>query len=380
MPNTTSAAPDDRSPTSSTAFSVSQPRPNIAALLTAPPPASGSAIAVVRLRGPLVEPFLQSHFSKSAAPGRCVHGTLSDGPDLLDDPVVVLGETGDFADINLHGSGWIIDSVMRLAARFGFSIQSVAAEPEFESPGECRSLLEREMLAALPLAQTKLAIQTLLNQPALWRRTISQGLDRETIGAILGRKPLHWLLHPPRVAIVGEPNVGKSSLANQLFAQERSITANVPGTTRDWVGEIADIDGLAVMLLDTPGIRATSDPIEAAAIDASRTQIRASDLVLRVVDATEAISPAPSAANELLIVNKIDLARDRQVMSPALAVSARTGVGVPELRHRMGDHFGVHPSITGEIHWWTQRQRSILQRALSNPAVLADLDAKDPAA
>ena len=56
------------------------------------------------------------------------------------------------------------------------------------------------------------------------------------------------------VAIVGPPNVGKSTLANRLFGQARSITADQPGTTRDWVGGVADIVGLAVTLVDTPGV------------------------------------------------------------------------------------------------------------------------------
>ena len=67
----------------------------------------------------------------------------------------------------------------------------------------------------------------------------------------------------------GAPNVGKSTLANQLFAQQRSITADLPGTTRDWVGEMANIDGLPVMLVDTPGVRETSDAIEREAIERS---------------------------------------------------------------------------------------------------------------
>src|SRR5690606_3480586 len=94
---------------------------------------------------------------------------------------------------------------------------------------------------------------------------------------------LRNLLRLPRVAIIGTPNVGKSTLANQLFAQERSITADLPGTTRDWIGEIANIDGLAVMLVDTPGQGQPRDPVEAAAVDASIHQIDASDLIVLVL-------------------------------------------------------------------------------------------------
>ena len=124
---------------------------------------------------------------------------------------------------------------------------------------------------------------------------------------------LYWLLHPPRVAIIGVPNAGKSTLANRLFAQERSITADLPGTTRDWVGEIANVDGLAVMLVDTPGLRHTDDPIESEAIRRSKGQIERADLVVLVLDVTQPRDPdqlALEAAHRcaLVVVNKSDQA------------------------------------------------------------------------
>ena len=118
------------------------------------------------------------------------------------------------------------------------------------------SELEREMLAHLPLARTELGVRVLLAQTGRLgglRRGAAAGSGRDAGRELLADRSLWWLLHPPRVAIVGAANAGKSTLANQLFAQERSITADLPGTTRDWVGEVADIDGLPVMLVDTPG-------------------------------------------------------------------------------------------------------------------------------
>src|SRR5204862_4618898 len=82
-----------------------------------------------------------------------------------------------------------------------------------------------------------------------------------------------------------------STLANRLFAQERSITADLPGTTRDWAGELTNLDGLPVMLVDTAGIRDTDDPIERAAIAQGRAQIGGADLVVVVLDVTRSIEP-----------------------------------------------------------------------------------------
>ncbi len=99
---------------------------------------------------------------------------------------------------------------------------------------------------------------------------------------------------------------GKSTLANRLFGRQVSITADLPGTTRDWVGEIADIDGLAALLVDTPGQRDAEDAIERAAIAASREQIEGSDLIIKVLDATARPGNAGGGSDVLIVINKID--------------------------------------------------------------------------
>src|SRR5439155_5592202 len=119
--------------------------------------------------------------------------------------------------------------------------------------------------------------------PQAWQNVKSSpDLNRQTLETILADRALTNLLSLPKVAIIGPANVGKSTLANQLFAQERSITADIPGTTRDWVGEIANIDGLAVQLYDTPGLREAADEIEAAAIERSRGVVDEADLLIVV--------------------------------------------------------------------------------------------------
>jgi tRNA modification GTPase len=181
-------------------------------------------------------------------------------------------------------------------------------------------------------------------------------------------------LHIPQVAIVGAPNVGKSTLANRLFGQERSITADLPGTTRDWVGEIADIGGLAVMLVDTPGQRDTADEIEHAAIAASGEKIRGSDLILQVLDATRPPAARPDSPGSLIVINKIDQppAWDFKQVK-ATRISARDGTGLPELSARIHRFFGVNLSDEPRPLWWTHRQRDILNRALQAPRLIHEL-------
>ena len=136
------------------------------ALLMTPP--GGAAIAVIRIVGRDAGAFLSSHFSKPPAESRCVHGVLSDGPRVIDDPVVVLHPGGGGADLNLHGGPWVVRSVLDLARREGFE---VTERPELPLPDEAvdaETELGREVLRYLPMARTELALRVLLAQEPAW--------------------------------------------------------------------------------------------------------------------------------------------------------------------------------------------------------------------
>ena len=90
-----------------------------------------------------------------------------------------------------------------------------------------------------------------------------------------------------QIAIVGKPNVGKSSLFNALVGASRAIVTDRPGTTRDLVTEVVDLDGLRVTLVDTAGLRETSDSIEAEGVERARQAQSVSDLILVVLDGSE---------------------------------------------------------------------------------------------
>lgn len=336
------------------------------AILLTPP--GGAAIAVIRLAGPGVGDFLAARFSKTARDGRCVHGEISDGGRVLDDPVVVLSGNRTIADLNLHGGPWVVRSVMELAKRAGFDLVENAAGPIHADAVDAASEIEREILTHLPLARTELAVRVLLAQADAWER-LRFPLDPDAARAMLADESMRRLLHPPRVAIIGPANVGKSTLANQLFAQERSITADLPGTTRDWVGEIADVNGLAVMLVDTPGVRLTADPIERAAIAMGRAQAEAADLVVLVLDASRPLWPEQGALlaahpQALRVINKSD--RPARWSLPAtgardaLPTVATTGAGVDALRRAIAAAFGCDGIQLDKPRWWTSRQRAEL--------------------
>ena len=139
------------------------------------------------------------------------------------------------------------------------------------------------------------------------------------------------------LAIVGRPNVGKSSVFNALLSQDRAIVTDTPGTTRDTVSETAEISGIPVRLVDTAGIRAGEDLVERLGIERSLEAMADADLVLVVLDGSEPLTPEDARILEmtprrLLVVNKADLPRRAEVAEPHIAVSALTGEGIDDLR------------------------------------------------
>jgi tRNA modification GTPase len=146
-----------------------------------------------------------------------------------------------------------------------------------------------------------------------------------------------------RIAIVGEPNVGKSSLFNALAGASRAIVTDVPGTTRDLVTEVVDIEGLRVTLVDTAGLRETSDPIELEGVARARQTIAVADLVLRVDDRSRPRTRQDVLHGKVLYVaNKTDLA-PAWTDDDAVCVSATTGAGLEELRQRIAAELDVDP-------------------------------------
>ena len=160
-----------------------------------------------------------------------------------------------------------------------------------------------------------------------------------------------------QVAIVGAPNVGKSSLFNALVGSSRAIVAEVPGTTRDLVTETIDLDGLRVTLVDTAGLRESADAIEVEGVSRSRQAQAVADLVLVVIEASQ---PSPFASidgaryddvKNFVVQNKIDAA-PAQLPTARVCVSAKTGAGIDTLRRAI-----VAALLGGDEHADSDRDR-----------------------
>jgi tRNA modification GTPase len=181
-----------------------------------------------------------------------------------------------------------------------------------------------------------------------------------------------------QVAIVGRPNVGKSSLFNALVGAARAIVADVPGTTRDLVTETIDLDGLRVTLVDTAGLREAGDVVEREGVSRAHQAIAVADLTLVVVDEDEPVVVGDT--NYLLVQSKSDLNRPAR----GVPVSARTGAGLDVLRAAIVRALDVDlrrdpPAITNVRHLvLVERAHAAMLRAreaagASEEFVLADL-------
>ncbi len=165
-------------------------------------------------------------------------------------------------------------------------------------------------------------------------------LLREAERGLIYRQGVH-------AAIVGRPNVGKSSLLNALLRTERAIVTPIPGTTRDTLEETVNLQGIPLVLVDTAGISETGDVIERMGVERSRRSMERADLVLLVVDGSEPpiqadyqVAALTTNKPTIVVINKSDLpaAWDASAFrpgAPRVAISALTGAGLPDLEEQI---------------------------------------------
>jgi tRNA modification GTPase len=376
----------------------------IAAIATAP---GTGAIAIIRLSGsstfPILSKVFQSRESTSSFEGhQAYHGFLIDPintKEPIDEVVVITyrnphSYTGeDLAEINCHGGSLISRQVLELLLKQGARL---ARPGEFTQRAFLAGKLDLtqaeavlDVIQAKTKRQSKLAISALSGhlgkRIAEIRHSLVELQARVTAGIdfpdeideapIEELKPIieialnklqalsqtalsgKFLREGLRLAIVGRPNAGKSSLLNQLLKFERAIVTDTPGTTRDSIEEQIDINGIPVTLIDTAGIRATQDDVERIGIERSHQALEAADLAILIVDLLEGWGAPESHIQELigarsfvLAYNKVDATTPQRPKSapepngtPEVFISAKTGLGMQDLgntieKWALGEH------------------------------------------
>jgi tRNA modification GTPase len=351
---------------------------------------------VVRLSGPdsrrIAEPLLR--LKRPIEAGRATLGELLDSGSgqRIDDVVVTFFQkphsytTEDVIEISAHGAPVVLEYVVERALAGGARL----AEPgEFTLRAFLHGRIDltqaeavRDLIESQTLFQAKVAAQQLDGALSQRIKPIKKRLvelialleagidfaeddvavlpDERILAAIADvREPLSILsesftygriVHDGfTLAIVGRPNVGKSSLFNRLVERERAIVTSAPGTTRDLITETVSLSGIPVRMVDTAGIRSAINEAEEIGIRKSYEALADADLVLLVTDHTSAQNRAEelrlfdvtSGRKRILVRNKIDLQDPTAYPSlsydsaPQVSTSAISGVGIEELREKI---------------------------------------------
>jgi tRNA modification GTPase len=372
----------------------------IVAIATGP---GRGGIGVVRLAGPearaIAAPMVR--LKRELESGHAIFGELIEpaSGERLDEVVVTFFAkphsytTDDIVEISAHGAPVVLRRIVELALERGARV----AEPgEFTMRAFLNGRIDltqaeavRDLIEAQTLFQAKVAAQQLEGALSKRLKPIKQklieliavmeaGIDfaeddvdvlaseeiltrisgiSSELESLAGSFAYGNIVHEGlTLAIVGRPNVGKSSLFNRLVERERAIVTATPGTTRDLVTETVAIAGIPVRLVDTAGIRAGAEEIESIGIRKSYEALAEADLVLAVVDASQPVTTEDRLLLEkletrsaIVVENKADLAGSAQapIVSNgfvSLRTSAITGEGVDELRQSILKQMGVSGS------------------------------------
>ena len=312
-------------------------------------PAGSGGIAVILLVGPAAREVLHKVFTPArrrdlpanlpASAPPLLYGHVHEDGQRLDEAIVAVwpGDPGDdsaepagVVEINVHGGPRVVQRLLLALERAGAAVSAAGALPAsaggwlLSAPGRNNPAIGRELLECLPEVRTRAGLAWLTHQwsaglSELAKRAMVRPHDPSLPAALrdaAGRLGLmRRLLTRAEVVIAGPPNAGKSTLANALIGRQACIVSDAAGTTRDWVRELADVDGLPVWLTDTAGLWESSDPIAAAAVARAWQRIDQADLVLAVADSANPPPPGHPAwtklagrPNAVLVTNKSDLA------------------------------------------------------------------------
>jgi len=316
----------DRADSDDKAFS----RKTIAQLVT--PPGMGG-LAVIQVIGPdaytLINPFLKNrtndHFPK-IEPGRLRLVRWMDNAEHIDDVIVVINDTQAHSRsvcISCHGSVRVAERILMCLERAG---ASVTGELSAVHLWQGLDPIEVTLMNHLPRAQTPSIARWLIRQSTTLRSTIKHCIrlfeQNQTAAARKQIRELiesyqisNMLLEGVQVVIVGPPNAGKSTLANQLFDKPWSVESAEAGTTRDWVKNPVAIAGIPMTLSDTAGLQRSSNELEIQILKESKPLIQNAQVQILVLDGNnpsceidrEITADLLQLNKILLVMNKSDL-------------------------------------------------------------------------
>jgi len=393
------------------------PLPNadtIAAIATAQ---GRGGIGVVRISGRRVEILAREILGKQIVTRHATYGNFLDkNGDILDQGVALFfpaphSYTGeDVLELQGHGGPAVMQLVLQRCLDLGARLaqpgeftrraflnnkldlaqaESVADLIDANTAEAARSAmrsLRGEFSAAIhglvdELIFLRMLVEAMLDFPEeevdsvdLERRDALLSNVRLRLQHTLGTAKQGSLLREgAHVAIAGQPNVGKSSLLNQLAGEEVALVSDIPGTTRDVIRQAVQIRGVPLHIMDMAGLRESADTVESMGIARAHQTLHRADLILLLLDASKGLTAQdevilaglPADIPQLLVFNKVDLLDDSAAISasaPFVRVSAKTGAGIEELRGKLLEAVGWRDQESGAF---MARERHLRALALA---------------
>ena len=351
----------------------------------APSSAIGGAIAIIRISGERAQQVRSLlNADPTAHPRELIHVQMTQSGELIDDCMAVYfpkpkSYTGeDMMELNVHGGMQTVQRALGALASLGFRpaecgeftkraflngkmdlseaeavMDVINADAEQSLKAALQQLqgsVKREIESVEQLLTDALSgIDAAIDYPdeaeADTLEALPESLSAATrrIDEMIGQARRGRVLRDGlRVAIIGRPNVGKSSLMNALLGSERAIVTASAGTTRDIIDEKLSMDGVPVRLIDTAGIREANDEAEQIGVLRARAAMQNADVVCLVLDGSAEITGQDRALlaetqseARIVLLNKSDLPEKNDYADDAIRVSARTGEGLDTLKERI---------------------------------------------
>ncbi len=396
-------------------FSESAEEPAVETIAAPATPPGTSAVGLIRISGPRSHYIIRAFSGGLPLPPPRVATVrrLSHRGELLDEALVTIfggprSYTGeDMAEIGCHGNPLIARRILDAAFDLGARLAHPGEFTQRAFLNGRMDLTQAEAVMDVIAARTDLALRSahaaregrLGRAVASLRETLvdvlaqieahidfpDEGIEPAAAGALRGRLDAQAdeiermlstagagriLREGVRTVIAGAPNAGKSSLLNALVGSDRAIVTPLPGTTRDTVEEWINVEGIPLHLIDTAGIRETSEPAEIEGVRRSRRALEDAELILLVTDASappapeeEAIARQCDRSRTLAVATKSDLPAARE--TGGTRVSAVTGEGIDALKRAIAERVWSGPPTGESLVTVNARHRDCLRRAVA---------------